>query len=123
MSQAEPLRSEVDEMVAHKVRHAVGVQALRKIGKIVAGEQQVTPSAEDFFANHAPTKNAASTEIIEHKVRDAVAVNALHKIASIVAEEQQAEAEKAQVLRWLMRYGWLAVIAMAALLAKLTGVL
>lgn len=74
MNQPEPLNSEAQEIVAHKVRHAAGVQALRKIG-------------------------------------------------DIVAEERQAEAQKAQVLGWAARYGWLVLIAVVVLLVKWTGVI
>ena len=54
-------------------------------------------------------------EIVEHKVRRAVGVNALRKIGEIVADEQQADEEKANMLRWFVRYGWL--VALGAVLA------
>ena len=56
-------------------------------------------------------------DIVEHKVRRAVGLNALRKIGVIVAREQQADARQATVLRWLLRYGWLALLGGAALLA------
>ncbi|MDO8811881.1 MAG: hypothetical protein Q7J38_07635 [Gallionella sp.] len=62
-------------------------------------------------------------EIVEHKVRRAVGVNALRKIGVIVAEEQQADADKARVLRWFARYGWLVLIGSALLLGYLMGVI
>ena len=50
-------------------------------------------------------------DIVEHKVRRAAAINALRKIGVIVAEERQADTDKAKVLRWLARYGLLALLA------------
>ena len=61
-------------------------------------------------------------DVVEQKVRRAVAVNALHKIGMIVAREQQADTDKVNVLRWALRYGWLILLAAAALLAGLMGV-
>lgn len=59
--------------------------------------------------------NDPEKEIVEHKVRRAAGVNALRKIGRIVAEERQADEEKARVLRWFLRYGWL--VALGAVLA------
>ena len=61
-------------------------------------------------------------DVVEQKVRRAVAVNALHKIGKIVAREQQADTDKANVLRWALRYGWLIVLGAVALLALWLGV-
>ena len=46
-------------------------------------------------------------ENIEKNVRRVAGVSALRKIGKIVSEEQQADAEKAKVLRWFFRYGWI----------------
>lgn len=62
-------------------------------------------------------------EIVEYKVRRATGINALHRIGRIVAEEQQADADKAKVLRWFIRYGWLLLAGGALLLAYLKGVI
>jgi hypothetical protein len=62
-------------------------------------------------------------EVVEHKVRRAVGINALHKIGVIVAEEQLADADKAKVVRWFMRFGWIVLIGSALLLANLMGVI
>ncbi len=62
-------------------------------------------------------------EIIEHKVRRAVGINALRKIGVIVAEEQQADTEKAGVLGWFVRYGWMAVLGVALLFAYAFGII
>ncbi len=62
-----------------------------------------------------------STEqsIVEHKVRRAAGINALRKIGLIVAREQQADTDKARVLRWFARYGWIALPGVALLVAYL----
>ena len=60
--------------------------------------------------------NGAEQEIVRQKVRRAVGINALRKIGLIVSAEQQAEADKARLLRWFARYGWI-VLPGAALLA------
>ena len=62
-------------------------------------------------------------EIVEHKVRRAVGINALRKIGVIVAEERQADADKARMLRWFARYGWIVLIGSALLLAYAFGVI
>ncbi|MDO8262903.1 MAG: hypothetical protein Q7T21_06735 [Gallionella sp.] len=62
-------------------------------------------------------------EIVEKKVRRAAGINALRKIGIIVAEEQQADAEKAKVLRWFVRYGWIVLIGSALLLAYAFGLI
>jgi hypothetical protein len=60
--------------------------------------------------------NNPEQEIVQQKVRRAVGINALRKIGVIVATEQQADTDKASVLRWFARYGWI-VLPGAALLA------
>jgi len=54
--------------------------------------------------------------IVKQKVRRAVGINALRKIGLIVATEQQTDTDKAKLLRWFARYGWI-VLPGAALLA------
>ncbi len=60
-------------------------------------------------------------EIVEQKIRRAAGINALRKIGVIVAEEQQADADKAKVVRWFMRYGWVILMGSVLLLAYLKG--
>jgi hypothetical protein len=62
-------------------------------------------------------------EIVEHKVRRAVGIHALRKVGRIVAEEQQADADKARVLRWFVRYGWLVALVIAVLYAYWAGII
>lgn len=65
--------------------------------------------------------NNPEQEIIEKNVRRAAGINALRKIGVIVAEEQQADAEKAKVLRWFFRYGWIVLIGSALLFFYIFG--
>ncbi|HEU0189581.1 MAG TPA: hypothetical protein VFQ97_06240 [Gallionella sp.] len=65
--------------------------------------------------------NNPDQEIIDKNVRRAAGINALRKIGAIVAEEQQTDAEKAKVLRWFFRYGWIILIGSALLLAYAFG--
>ncbi|HXU93531.1 MAG TPA: hypothetical protein VFP33_07745 [Gallionella sp.] len=60
-------------------------------------------------------------EIVEHKVRRAVGIHALRKIGKIVAEEQRADEEKARVVRWFLRYGWLVTLVAVSAWAYWTG--
>lgn len=62
-------------------------------------------------------------EVVEHKVRRAAGVHALRKIGRIVAEEQQADADKARVVRWFLRYGWLVALGIALTAAYWMGVI
>jgi len=42
---------------------------------------------------------------------------------AIVAEEQQADAKKANVLRWFVRYGWIVLPCIALLVAYAMGLI
>lgn len=61
-------------------------------------------------------------DIVERKVRRAVAFNALRKIGVIVAREQQADTDRACVLRWFVRHGWMILLGGALLLAYAMGI-
>lgn len=65
--------------------------------------------------------NDPEQDIIEKKVRRAVGISALRKIGAIVASEQQADMDRAKVLRWFARYGWMILLCVALLLAYVTG--
>ena len=67
--------------------------------------------------------NDPEKEIVEHKVRRAAGANALRKIGRIVAEDRQADEEKARVLRWFLRYGWIIALGAVLLWAYWTGVI
>lgn len=67
--------------------------------------------------------NNPEDELIEKKVRRVAGINALRKIGEIVAQEQQADEEKARVLRWFVRYGWIALAGIALLLSYVYGLI
>jgi hypothetical protein len=70
--------------------------------------------------NPEPTQSPEQS-IVEQKVRRAVGINALRKIGAIVAREQQADTDKANVLRWFARYGWIVLLGAALLVAYAIG--
>lgn len=59
---------------------------------------------------------------LQHNVRRTAMLSALRKIRGIVDEENQNDAETARALRWLLRYGWMVLLLVVALLARLMGV-
>jgi len=59
---------------------------------------------------------------LQDNVRRSAMLSALRKIRGIVDEENQNDAEAARALRWLLRYGWMALLLVVALLARLMGV-
>ncbi len=59
---------------------------------------------------------------LQQNIRRTTAVHALKKIRHIVDEENADDAFKARALRWSVRYGWLVLLLVAALLARLLGV-
>jgi hypothetical protein len=61
--------------------------------------------------------------IVEQKVRRAASINALRKIGLIVATEQQTDNEKARLLRWFARYGWIVLPGAALLVAYAIGLI
>ena len=103
------------EIVERKVLRATAVSALRKIGLIVAMEQQADAEGRAV--------NTDDQEIVERKVRRAVAVSALRKIGLIVASEQQTDSDKDKLLRWFARYGLIILAGTALLVAYVTGLI
>jgi high-affinity K+ transport system ATPase subunit B len=59
---------------------------------------------------------------LQQNIRHATGQNALKKIRAIVDEENRNNAVTAAALRWLLRYGWIVLLVIAAILAKLIGV-
>ena len=72
--------------------------------------------------NPEPVQNPEQN-IVEHKIRRAVGLNALRKIGVIVAGERQADTEKANMLRWFSRYGWIIMLCVVLLAVYLTGMI
>lgn len=71
--------------------------------------------------NDPEPEHSPEQDIVEQKVRRAVGISALRKIGAIVAREQQADTDRAKVLRWFVRYGWLILLGGTLLLAYVTG--
>ena len=59
---------------------------------------------------------------LQQNIRRSAMLSALRKIRAIVDEENRQEAATAQMLRWLLRYGWIVLLLVVALLARLMGV-
>lgn len=64
----------------------------------------------------------SSKDPLQQNIRRATGLHALKKIRAIVDEENKKDAATARTLRWLLRYGWLVLLVIAALLARLMGV-
>ena len=61
-------------------------------------------------------------EKLEQNINRAKGLHALRKINTILEKEKNSEEDSARALRWLLRYGWLALLLPAAILAYLIGV-
>lgn len=59
---------------------------------------------------------------LQQNIRRTTGLHALRKIRAIVDEENENDAATARTLRWLLRYGWLVLLIIVALLARLMGV-
>lgn len=73
--------------------------------------------------NDPESMQGTEQNIVEQKVRRAVGISALRKIGVIVAKEQQADIDKASVLRWFARYGWIVLPGAALLVAYAMGLI
>jgi hypothetical protein len=73
--------------------------------------------------NNPKSVQSPEQDIVEQKVRRAVGLNALRKIGLIVAEERQTDIDRASVLRWFARYGWIVVAGAVVLAAYLAGII
>jgi hypothetical protein len=59
---------------------------------------------------------------MQQNIRRTTGQHALRKIRAIVDEENEHDAAVARTLRWLLRYGWIVLLVIAAVLARLMGV-
>jgi cation transport ATPase len=59
---------------------------------------------------------------LQQNIRRTTGQHALKKIRAIVDEENEHDAAVTRTLRWLSRYGWIVLVVIIALLARLTGV-
>jgi len=58
---------------------------------------------------------------LQKNIRRMTGLQALRQINAIVEEENRNDAIAALALRWLLRYGWILLLAAGALLGYLTG--
>ena len=63
-----------------------------------------------------------SDDEMQQNIRRTTGQHALKKIRAIVDEDNDSYATNTRILRWLLRYGWIVLLVIAALLARLTGV-
>ena len=59
---------------------------------------------------------------LQQNIRLTTGLHTLKKIRTIVDEENEKDAAAARTLKWLLRYGWIGLLAIVALLAHLMGV-
>ena len=59
---------------------------------------------------------------LQQNIRRTTGQHALRKIRAIVDEENENDAAATRILRWLLRYGWVVLLVIAAVLARLMGV-
>jgi hypothetical protein len=64
----------------------------------------------------------STEEKFQQNIRRTTALHALKQISTIVEDEHRSDAATARFLRWLLRYGWIPLLVVAALVARLTGV-
>jgi len=60
---------------------------------------------------------------LQQNIRRTTGLHALKKIGAIVDEENRNDASKARILRGLLRYGWIVLPVIAAVLLRLRGVI
>jgi hypothetical protein len=61
-------------------------------------------------------------EKMQQNIDRTASKHALKQIHAIVEQENKNDAERARVLHWLLRFGWVLLILFAAILAHLMGV-
>jgi hypothetical protein len=59
---------------------------------------------------------------LQQNIRRTTGQHALKKIRAIVDKENENDAAATHILRWLLRYGWIVLLVIAAFLARLMGV-
>ena len=63
-----------------------------------------------------------SDDEMQQNIRRTTGQQALRKIRAIVDEENEHDAAVARTMRWLLRYGWVVLLVIAVVLARLMGV-
>jgi hypothetical protein len=59
---------------------------------------------------------------LQQNISRTTGLHALKQIQAIVEQENKNDADSARALRWLLRYGWLVLLLLGAILAHLMGV-
>jgi hypothetical protein len=59
---------------------------------------------------------------LQQNIKRTTSMRALKQIHAIVEQENKNDAETARVLRWLLRFGWVLLLLVGAILAHLMGV-
>jgi hypothetical protein len=70
-----------------------------------------------------PQQECPDSERLERNVQRTAAMHALKKIAGIVDQDLREEAARIELLRVLLRYGWMVLLPLAWLLAHYFGVI
>ncbi len=63
-----------------------------------------------------------SEDQLQQNIQRTTGQHALRKIRTIVDEENESDAATSRALRGLLRYGWIVLLVLAAVLARLMGV-
>ena len=61
-------------------------------------------------------------DLLQQNIARTTGLHALKQIHAIVEQENKNDADTARLLSWMLRYGWLALLLFAAILAHLMGV-
>jgi len=61
-------------------------------------------------------------ERLQQNIARTTGLHALKQIHAIVEQENNHDAETERQLRWVLRYGWLVLLLLAAILVHLIGV-
>jgi cation transport ATPase len=64
----------------------------------------------------------SKNERLQQNIRRTAGRHALKQIHAIVQQENINDAESARALRWFLRYGWVALLLIAGIVAHLIGV-
>jgi hypothetical protein len=64
-----------------------------------------------------------SDDRLQKNIDRSSAIHALKKVRVLVDEANAEDEAKAKAIRWIMRYGWLLLLLIAALVARFLGVI
>jgi hypothetical protein len=64
-----------------------------------------------------------SDDRLQQNIDRATAIHALKKVRILVDAANAEDASKVRALRWMMRYGWIVLLIIAAMIARIIGVI